>query len=499
VPVARTQFDLNAGTEKVAIREIVKWIAARSKVPIPQSVFDGEPYTTGLGTAAPAMTLNGNIGGHDYWGARLRDDDANVASRSWHAEVIVGGPKTAPAVAARLAVLDDRDRLSAIPVERSAPGFLQQIIVEAGGLDGSIALSDQPTLISDIDAFCALTLAPDRQLPVLAFGQDAAARSTADIDFLAARLSGVAHVVTFTDDLTRVIAARFAKPFAVFGNCAKLYFPIRDVAMIDPFDHPIFRLAQYQPNSLRSEVLRLAQGIRSTEPMLPRFAQLASDQARPSGDASIEIALLNVQVEELKLELESSNDLLDDAAMAERRMEADAAKKAHELGTARRLNAALSALISDMPADEVPDQPPRLLDLAALTTWCAQTGGRHLVLTDTFCEEAAALPDDGEQYVFRLRTALHGIAAMVSGKLASTGKNLALAGGVELAPCGKTDGFDQYSFTHESQRLRSDWHAKWGNGTDLRYAFRLYFHWDTEGQRAYIQSINAHFDNRRSN
>ncbi|MEZ0244884.1 MAG: hypothetical protein ACAH11_16030 [Sphingomonas sp.] len=497
MPVARAQFEIPAGSEVAAIGEVVRWIARRAGTRLGDEAFEGEPFTTGLDAAAPAMAVRGTVDGANYWGARLRFDDTSFPGRSWHTEAVIGGPPDRPAVAARLSVLDMRERLIEFPITRTAPGFLRQIVENVGGDDGPLPLISEAIPLEELDDFRALVLAEHRSFPVLVFAEEAARDAAPEIARIASQLSGIAHVGILSSSAARDVSETCAKAFTVLGNCAKLYFPIRDMEQIDPYLHPLFNIGDYSPSALLSLVLQQSRGLRTAGPALPRYGDLASGTESP-GDAE-ETQLLALQIEELELELATAHDLLEQTARTERAMADERRKIESQLEEMKSVNGALSEMIAALPAGDVPDRMPPLRDMAVLKPWCAIIGGKHLVLTDTFLDEMSELPDQGKDYLYRVATALHGIAKLAAGKQKATGQNIRLEGGVELCPCGSIDGFPQYSFIHKGENLRSEWHAKWGTGTDIRYAFRIYFDWNTDKKRVVLQSINVHFDNKFTN
>ena len=260
-------------------------------------------------------------------------------------------------------------------------------------------------------------------------------------------------------------------------------------------------------DELRSLVIQYTMELRYRDfDPLPRFAQVSTavelermTAASPTGMLSAnEIAKLGERLNELEEERNSYEDLLGEAAETARSNGREISQLRNELQDSGRTHEAISAILSAMPLDRIPISPPPLLTLSVLDQWCAIVTGKTLVLTKQFHKSATELPDD-PAYLRRIASALHGIARVTAGQITLNGRNIPVGQGVEICPVGDTEGRSDYDFNHENRQLRTDWHAKWGNGHDIRAAFRIYYYWDQPTNQAILQCVTPHLSNKSTN
>lgn len=499
-PICRSHLYLREEAADDCIAECVRWIANRSKAKLPDEALKGAPFQTSLDTVAPALAIVGTLEGEEYWGAKLRVS-GEVPGRSWLTEIVVR-KSNRPAFSIRLAVHDTPESLESSPPERTVPGILRQVVENVGAIDADFLLPRSELVWDRLESFRSLVLAPSRSMPVLLFGAEASARWPDEVSNLAAKLAGVCIVAILTEQASRDVAEDYSKGFTVFGPYAKLYYPIADFGRIDPFNHPLFRLEDYSEDELRQNVIRLASGIRKPPGLvLPRlhFIQAATHARDPN--AQVDQESLD-RIAELKEEIASSDALLDEASNTEQENSAQLRKLTNDIeGLEKKITkrddqfAALNELFASVTIDEVPNSTPSFKSAALLDTWCNVAGGGSLVVTDGFLDSWDIVPDEPE-YLYRVAIAMHGIAKLTTGKLVTQGRNIQLDLGVELCPIGNIQGFEnEYKFKNGSQTLTSDWHAKWGTGSDIRGAFRIYYSWDTKEKQAILQCISTHLDN----
>ena len=506
MPICRAQFRLPEGGDKGAIEQSVRWIANRCGSRLPEEAFAGDPFDTGLDAAAPALALAGRIDASDYWAAKLRFPDRDWGGRTWLTEIVIER-SIKPRISVRLAVKDRSSALEAHPPERTVPGIVRQIVEEVGAYDRSGKIDIKTPLIVSIDEFEESVLREGREIPLLLFGQDVFTNFPSAVEKSSNSLIGVCRTAVLDSEASWQVVNKFSKPFTVFGLCAKLYYPIENKIPIDPFDHPLIPLDGVTADELRSLVIQYTMELRYRDfDPLPRFAQVSTavelermTAASPTGMLSAnEIAKLGERLNELEEERNSYEDLLGEAAETARSNGREISQLRNELQDSGRTHEAISAILSAMPLDRIPISPPPLLTLSVLDQWCAIVTGKTLVLTKQFHKSATELPDD-PAYLRRIASALHGIARVTAGQITLNGRNIPVGQGVEICPVGDTEGRSDYDFNHENRQLRTDWHAKWGNGHDIRAAFRIYYYWDQPTNQAILQCVTPHLSNKSTN
>jgi len=505
LPVSRCELEIAPDQAPEAITEAVKWLARRCGARLPAEAFEGAPFETGLDAHGPAVAHRVAIDGTDYWGAKLRFPDRDVASRTWLTEIVVRSGAEA-ALSVRLAVKDTVDGFKARPTVRSVPGVVRQFTAELIINDGGMPVGGELMMIETLAEFEARVLASARLLPILLFGAAAYEEHADSIADLAGSLAGVCHVGVLHADASWEVSKRFSRQFSVFGPYARLYYHIPNAAYFSPFDHPLYDLAK-SPD-LKTVVIGDCLNLRTTSgPSLPSMADLAAAERASAADAqsydSIELQRLNELNAELEEDAKSFNDLMADEAEKARAAKSENDRLQQEVDALHEKLANLSEIFGAVSGGPRPNNRPPLRSFELVEQWCGVVGAGALVVTKPFLksvEDAFKILPEDETYLYRVAEALDGIAAVSCGEIAMRGKNIAIGSGVEISPVGDIAGHQQhYQFLHRGDTFVSDWHAKWGNGYDLRSMFRIYYCWDTANRRAILQCFGLHLRNKSTN
>lgn len=495
-------MQLPRGGFKPAVEEAVKWIARRSGSYVPQGAFNGEPFDTGLDAHAPAVAHVLEIDGRAHWAAKLRFPDNNVPGRLWLTEIVIRDGDT-PDLCVRLRLKDSEDSLKNNSAIRTVPGIVRQIIGNLEVRDGDLPVSSKVIEISNIEYFSSNIVNSQRRLPFLLFGYEAFENRRENIEKLANKLAGVSHVGALLPEASWAVTQHWTRRFSVFGNFAKLYFPILNPAYIEPLAHPLIKLEAAQFERLGSDIIGVCQKYRHpAQTELPRFLEIYARDAESSAavsDPADQAQIENLQsiIKEQREDIENFEELLNEASEKAR----DQDKRLADLNERIKVFEARLALVTDflrkMPDRTIPVEPPPLRSPDQIVEWCELAGAGYLSLSKEFLKTFEDAPDESS-YLYRVGIALHGIAQLTAGLLQMNGRNVPLTQGVELSPIGDTQGFD-YSFSCAGVRYVSDWHAKWGNGRDIRAAFRIYYYWDRHDKKALLHCFTTHMDNKSSN
>ncbi len=129
-----------------ARQNIVRWLAARWRGPLPKAAWQGESFAASKpGHYAGGIAFEAD--GLRRWALRYDHPDTEVAGRAWSAEavLVVSGERTT--VNVRLSCMACGGHEDAL----SVPGFVRQLEASPGLFDGEFSIDAQPWLLKDTD------------------------------------------------------------------------------------------------------------------------------------------------------------------------------------------------------------------------------------------------------------------------------------------------------------------------------------------------------------
>lgn len=522
-PVSRAAFEVKGERAfEETIRRVVAWMKVRSSS-IPEAALIGEQFDVGGGGHHPAEAVRLDDDGSRLWAAILDDADKDVARRTWVTEVTVGERDGRTAFGARLFNVAKGIDAPFVP---SRPGMVHGIIAELEAeADGMPLLPrvERIKCMEDFEKFWELLLLPQRTLPVIVMTDMADVTPTFTQNALCTRVSGLAHLVELTDEMSWELTNRVGRKLSVFEGATRIYSPDFDPTEASPFDHGLWlrRVSDADEDRERrfTQIVTwvLTNSVRSSRiPNFPRFPEIRrwaderrSKAAKTEGqtDATL-VALYEEELARLTAALEVKNAEHDewlsqtDASLRSAEALEKAAKDESRL-LRLRLDA-LQHVLRDNNRD-LPDEP--LERYEDIETWAE----KHLVGSIWIAPKAiretrkADFADLGQFWKTLIMLRDFYVPMRRSpGATQRTAYEKALREfGLEDSRCfGNSNdikGFPEYKVTYGREELWCDDHIKFGAGYDSRNMFRIYYHWHQDDQTLLIGHMPTHLDNTRTN
>ncbi|TAN52952.1 MAG: hypothetical protein EPN26_07425, partial [Rhodospirillales bacterium] len=349
------------------VRQVVKWMKNRS-ANIPAGAFDGLPFEVGGGGDHPAEAVRFDEDGGRLWAAILDDSDKEVARRTWVTEITVGERNGRTAFGARLINIS---RGEDVPFTPSRPGVVHGVISYLKAVADGVPLLDKVVPIEnedDFEQFWELLTNPNRTLPVIVTAIAPGIEPVVDLNSLPKRVSGLAHIVTLTHEMSWELTRRVGRKVSVYDGATRIYQPGFDPDDADPFQHGLWLSRPTDDGEARDRRLTqiitwtLTNSVRSKRiPEFPRYAEFRrwSDERRSKAAKSLGqsdpelISLYEAEIKQLNEAMDAKmaeyDDLLtaaeDDLSRAER-----LEKEAREAN--RLLRQRLEALENSMRAND---------------------------------------------------------------------------------------------------------------------------------------------------
>jgi hypothetical protein len=489
----------------VARDEVLRWARKRAAGELPKEAWDGQSFealAAGRTTMAALVTAGDSV----LWSLRGDDPDKAVPGRIWSTEVSLG--RNSPAddiqLGVRLVVNSAEPELT---IEPAVPGLVRQIVDRCGLRDGEVPIRGDGHFASKsehVDTLVKWLHSGARRLPVIVATEDervdGSQRSGLDVEDLAARLCGLAHVVWVPADLTFGLSDALGKSLSVFHGGVRLYEPGLSL-LDDPRDHRLIlgQVVDRDPKSVASELRRgiARDSLRRTRlghdvlsfAAVRSAATRATKEARTSegaGDserltaALAQIEALTHEAEELQSQIDQAWQLSEDessrAEASERQLHASWAR-------IETLEDALSK--SGTALDAAPD--PTTWDEFA--EWCDAIFSGKLALAPS---ARRGLRKALFQDVAVAANCVRWLAEDARNRFVDGGgalANIPVFDGITNAPCGG----DEYTFDYQGRRLSANWHLKNGGNTrQPERCLRIYYTFDAQYRQIVVSDMPAH-------
>lgn len=524
-----------------SIDSVLDWARSRWPAEIPsdrEACLEFEHDQPGLKLGAV------NLPEQAIWGFRAEHSDSKIAGRVWLIEVAIEFPDTSNLV------LHARSQCSAgadpiVPIAR--PGFLRRWVEQLQPRDGGILLQPCAGLLGNREQLVTLgdlLKAQTRELPVIIAAEERPGGFALDLQTLATRSCGLAHVFTATTEMLADLASVISEgrevargavcvcpPRTFSGDDAEisaLYLPSRIRSWrgqhgegYGPFLEFLLEQVHRFSVSTPAQLDRMPSYLRLRGARVERDLQLHREksirgqttQANSNGEGALQA--LHSRIEELELE---SGLLRLEKQDADRRV-GDAellfAEQAQDLKALREERDALRATADTLldglrRARHVQRDEADPTDYGHFAAWADRTLSDHVVLLPRARRAlkeaqfqdpalvAACLRLLGREY-WAMRTA--SISERAAAKEAYERRLEQLK--VDEAPSIATSTLGQYpeqywvnySIGHRSRQLLER-HLRGGANTrDPRFCLRIYFFWDDDQQRIVIGHLTNHLDN----
>lgn len=225
---ARLRSDGHSDDARVLAREIaLRWGLRR---PGDRSSFDwgALPDAAQRGGAFSVSTARGTLTvmrGVDtgLWLMRRDVRDLKVEGRVWRHEVFVSGDDLSDIVGVRTSVAFGKNTVA----PDAAPSVVSALVRNCLLRDGPARISSRARRVEfeDAGAMQQLVGSTERQLPVLTFSCRADEGTPFDVNALAQRLAGFAHVLVASPDVTRIAGQVIGVGFGHLVSPATLFWP----------------------------------------------------------------------------------------------------------------------------------------------------------------------------------------------------------------------------------------------------------------------------------
>ena len=521
--VSRVAFEIEGDNAfDKAVREVVKWMKNRS-AGISADAFEGRPFEIGGGGDHPAEAVRLDDDGGRLWAARLDYPCKEVAQRTWVTEITVGERHGRTAFGARLINIS---RGEDVPFKPSRPGVVHGIISNLEVVADGVPLLDKVVPIEsgdDFEQFWDLLTSPKRTLPLIVSSATMEGYPVVDQDALSQRVSGLAHAVILTNELTWELTRRLGKKLSAYDGATRIYQPGFDPDDADPFEHGLWlrRATDSDEDRLRrlDQIVAwtLTNSIRSQRiPEFPRYSEFRrwSDERRSKaakylGQSDPElISLYEAEIERLTKAVDAKQAEHDDwlsVTDAELGRVERLEKEARDANRLLRLR--LEALENAMRETDrdFPDEP--LTKYEDIDAWAE----KHLVGSiwisskalrtaskaqftdiDLFGKTLLMLRDF---YVPMRRTPSPANHEAYEGELAKLG----LEDSGCFSNANDIHNFPAYKLTYRESTFWCGNHIKYGGGYEPRSMFRIYYYWHAEDGMLLIGHMPTHLDNMRTN
>ena len=485
--------------------EVLRWARKRAAGKLPKEAWDGKSFealAAGRTTMAALVTAGDSV----LWSLRGDDPDKAVPGRIWSTEVSLGrkSPSDDVQLGVRLVVNSAEPELT---IEPAVPGLVRQIVDRCGLRDGEVPIRGDGHFASKsehVDTLVEWLHSGTRRLPVIVITEDErtgnSRPSGLEVERLAARLCGLAHVVWVPADLTFGLSDALGKSLSVFHGGVRVYEPGLSL-LDDPRDHRLIlgQVVDRDPKSVASELRRgiARESLRRTRlghdvlsfAAVRSAATRATKEARTSEGAGesekltaalAQIEALTQEAEELQSQVDQAWQLSEDessrAETSERQLHASWAR-------IETLEDALSK--SGTTLDAAPD--PENWDEFA--EWCDAVFSGKLALAPS---ARRGLRKALFQDVALAANCVRWLAEDARNRFVDGGgalANIPVFDGITNAPCGG----DEYTFDYQGRRLSANWHLKNGGNTrQPERCLRIYYTFDAQYRQIVVSDMPAH-------
>ena len=503
-----------------ARNQTLRWIQNRSQR-LPGSAWSYESFELEYGGTGAVSLKENNT---DYWVARLVDPDKNIAGRTWTTEISVVESNDTAHFGLKQVVQTREGELAFTP---TIPGVLRQISTECGlEVDGRTA-KENPWILKtneELDDLFSLIYSQTRRLPVyivtLNERENNPKNAVLDVDNLAMRCLGLAHVIVVPGPLTFLLTDQFDRQFSVFRGAVRTYLPKFDQYSDSPYDHPLAlpeRIANWGDRGAADFIDFLVQkaAVRSRrhqrrEEVLPSFIQVKEavtrrrriDSAEAGSDFEEQLSLAQLEIEELEQDRDAWQDIAASEEQARQEVEKRNSELESDLFRFRHRIFEFEELLKSQEGISVEIDIPQTY--SEIKEWSERTLGGRVILTGKAYRAAKSgqFEDISLSYKALLMMANEYWKMKTIGgqdhinefrqKLEDLGlENSRTGEKTKLHVQG-----DEFLVTWRGSKRLLEWHLKNNVSRSPEKSFRLYYFWDDENQQTIVGSLPSHLRTR---
>ena len=242
IPVSRASFLLtDRDAFDRAVQSSVEWMATTAASSLPPEALAGADFAfTAPNNRAEISSLNIADDQGKIWAARISYRGDRVAGREWVTDLFV--EQRHGSLVRFGAQLTCKCPTNDPGFDHSRPRVVRDVLgVLAGEADGEALTNEvEPVLTSEVEQLVSLLYNPARRLPVVVVSVDDNGGAQIDVDRLATRLSGTAHLRSLSIEPSFELTRQIGKRMSAFNGAMRLYMPGLEQESENPFQHPLW-------------------------------------------------------------------------------------------------------------------------------------------------------------------------------------------------------------------------------------------------------------------
>ncbi len=522
-PVSRVSFSLtDTNAFETSANFAVAWLASKVGGSLPEEAHALASFDTyGVDGLHPCHAARLDDSAGSIWAARIDEPGSNPrAGETWSTELFVERP--VGGLVRFGAQLMARRPAGSPDLRPSRPrlvyDLLRSLSAEADG-EAIHEAAVRLTTPDEANSLARLIYRPQRRLPIVVASTDYDGWAQLDLDHLAVRLSGAAHLYSAGPETSWELTRLVGKRMSTFNGGVRIYMPGLVEEEEDPYQHPLWLIpaSGKNPNLINQLAERiLPLGFQDNEGET-RFWHIG--QLRKASSANAAQAATGSETEQLRAQVAALQDVIDDlqeqleiaagleriASSAEKAAQQDVQRMQGEISLLKSENYRLRSLSDNSYVVDQTANVDRVLEsYDDLEDWAEQ------VLGPQICIHSKALKDcrkNGHPDMLgRIADTLIAIRdywipfRLEGGLDKKEAAEKALAAlGVDDEACftrrEKAAERPDYSIQDGTIRRVLHDHFKYGNSRHNSEQFRIYYSWDDENRRLIIGKMPSHLPN----
>lgn len=502
---------------EACVRKSVEWMRGRNQK-IPSEAANGVPFDIGGGGDLPAKAVVYDFDSGRVWAGILDVLDTSVVGRTWVTEITIAESGGRVHFGSRLLNVTRGEDVYFHP---TLPNITKDIVNLGIAESSGVPISSKHVEIlrdDDLDYMLSVIEDPYRSIPVVVVTQSSSGFSVAEVDRIAHKLCGAAHVFNISPEIVQLFTKKYGR-FSVFGGGARVYSPEFDIESDDPYDHRLWIFKDEsvdRTNSIcayviQSSVLRLG---RNSYPRFEEIRQASAARALKSErNLHTEKELMRMYEEEnarLEKEIRKLRNEIDawiDEFESER---IDLNRKLNEVLNENyryrtrfdsiKYSSTSSSFDEDVfePLTDYKNFSEWLSKNISPNVWVSSKAIKEMEKNCNFSDpkligETIKLLDD---YYVKMKL----IPGVENRKLY---RDKLVGLGLSDQPCfanrSSIKNYPEYSVVYNGDKLWCEDHIKYGGGTDPRKMFRIYYCWSDEDRKVIVGHMPTHLDNTLTN
>jgi hypothetical protein len=317
-------------------------ITNRAAIPAELDVSNGTRQFQ-LGKQASLATVGYSDEKHECFALRLAHPDEKDASIRWTTEICFAADKVAGEgrVSVTTSIAETSGIVSPIAREASRPSIVRQIVEQWSAREHYPIFSTAvPLKNSGVDEFIAFLTSPQRRLPVLLVSaRNFDDKPSVDADAIAEQVVALCHVVVAENRFPSLaLRDRIPQSLNCWDGAVRIYWP--HFKLTDhPFQHRLWtpnRIAEIEAEfggGIKKHLLQMLSRIASARHMHAEaswdyisrlLSQKAMADLREAGDLADLLALMDVDLSELRQQVQSLQQQLSESRLSEEKATSEA-------------------------------------------------------------------------------------------------------------------------------------------------------------------------------